>query len=201
MRLVLLAGLGTAVALIGTASATVLTTRHESTAGTSIHLYAPFNGAGVASGIHIRKTTSGYCWTTSIADPRGDAFRCDNGYFIYDPCFSDQTGFAKFVLCPLYTPRSKVLRINLTKQLPPNPGSGDPTRHAPWAVQIARGEWCEFLTGSTGQIAGMRINYRCAGGGLLIGNPRRSSSVWTIFYAPTARTSQYQPVEVKSAWW
>jgi len=58
------------------------------------------------------------------------------------------------------------------------------------------------LTGATGQIAGMRINYGCTGGGILIGNPHRSASVpWTIFYAPSYRSNQYRPIKLASVWW
>lgn len=169
---------------------------------TTIHLYAPFNGGGIASGVKIARSASGYCWTTSSADPRGDAYRCFVRNYIHDPCFADQTSLANYVLCPLDFPGSKVLRINLTKKLPSNPGTGDPTRYAPWAVRTSSGKWCVVLSGATGQIAGMRINYGCIGGGILIGNPRRSASApWTIFYAPSFNSNQYSPIKLASAWW
>jgi hypothetical protein len=47
----------------------------------------------------------------------------------------------------------------------------------------------------------MRITYECTRGGLLLGDPRRGSSVWTIFYAPSFESSDYQPVGITSAWW
>jgi hypothetical protein len=168
---------------------------------TSIHLYAPFNGGSIARGIRVARTRAGYCWTTSSADARSDAYRCFVGNFIHDPCFANENGTARFVLCPLYTPTSKVLRINLTKPLPSSSGGGDPTRYPPWAVRTATGTWCEMLTGATGAIAGMRINYGCAGGGILIGNPHRSSPSWTIFYAAGYTASQFRSVQLASVWW
>jgi hypothetical protein len=208
-------GIGALVLLVATAGCGGNKARSESTRSapttrpakqgsadrTSIHLYAPFNGDSVAAGIRIRRTTAGYCWTTSIADARGDAFRCSSGNYIHDPCFANQTSFAHYVLCPLYAPDAKVLRINLTKQLPSNPASGDPTRYPPWAVQTTSGRWCTIITGATGQIAGMRINYGCTGGGILIGNPRRNAMTWTIFFASSYKASQFQPVALRSAWW
>jgi hypothetical protein len=107
---------------------------------TTIHLYAPFNGGGIAAGVRIARSASGYCWTSSLADARGDAYRCFVGNFIHDPCFADQTGFAHYVLCPLYSPGAKVLRINLTKKLPSNPVGGDPTRDRPWAIRTSSGK-------------------------------------------------------------
>jgi hypothetical protein len=124
------------------------------------------------------------------------------GNYIYDPCFADQTTVAHFVLCPLYRPGANVLRINLTRGLPATAvTSQDPTRHQPWAMRLANGRWCTFITGATGLIAGMRINYGCTGGGILIGEPRRSSVTWSIFYAASFKANQYRPVSVREAWW
>jgi hypothetical protein len=168
---------------------------------TSVHLYSPFSGGRLATSVRVAKSARGYCWTSSDADARPDAWRCFVGNYIYDPCFSDTVNYSNFVVCPLYRPGSSVLRINLTKRLPTNTYSGDPTRHPPWAVRTAAGKWCTLITGATGLIAGMRINYGCRGGGYLLGNPRRSTSTWTIFYAPNLRASQYTPIPLAAAWW
>jgi hypothetical protein len=174
----------------------------EGHGGTSVHLYSPFSGGSPAAGIRIGKTARGYCWTSSLADSREDAFRCFVGNVIFDPCFSDDNGLADFVLCPLFSPASRVFRINLTKKLPAgNPPTADPTRYDPWAVQTTSGRWCTILTGATGRVAGLRINYRCAGGGILLGSPRRKTSTWTIFYAPGARSGQFRAIGLRSAWW
>jgi hypothetical protein len=170
--------------------------------GTSIHLYAPFNGSGIARGVRIARTASGYCWTTSDTDARADAWRCFVGNYIHDPCFSNTVNAAKYVLCPLSTPGSRVLRINLTKPLPKrSAATGDPTRFAPWAVQTTSGRWCTILSGATGLIGGLRINYGCTGGGILLGNPRRTTSTWTIFYAPNFNSTQFVSISLAAAWW
>jgi hypothetical protein len=79
--------------------------------------------------------------------------------------------------------------------------SGDPTRFPPWVVRTTTGKWCGFLSGVTGTIAGMRMNYGCVGGGTLIGTPKRSAAIWTIFYARSYTSSQYRPVQLTAAWW
>jgi hypothetical protein len=188
------------VALIATSDATAGKDTATAPARTTIHLYAPFNGGTIAGGVRIASSASGYCWETSISDNRGDAYRCFVGNDIHDPCFADQTSSAGYVLCPLYFPGAKVLRINLTKKLPSNQGSGDPTRHAPWAVRTSSGFWCTALSGGTGDIAGLRINYGCTGGGILLGTPHRGAS-WTIFYAANFNANQYRPITLASAWW
>jgi hypothetical protein len=123
------------------------------------------------------------------------------GNYIYDPCFSDGLGFASYVVCPLATPRSKVLRIDLTRKLPARrAGGADPTRSTPWAVQTTTGKWCTFLTGATGLIAGMRINYGC-GSGYLLGNPNRSSATWRIFFAEGYKSKELTRISLAAAWW
>ncbi len=84
--------------IAGSASGADRPSKHGRVA-TTIHLYAPFNGGGIASGVRVAKSASGYCWENSLADNRADAFRCFVGNSIYDPCFADQTSFARYVLC------------------------------------------------------------------------------------------------------
>jgi hypothetical protein len=169
--------------------------------GTSINLYSPFTiGGQIASGVHIKQTVHGSCWTTSIADYRADAYRCFVGNEIHDPCFASAAN-AVFVLCPLYMPTSPVLRINLTKRLPATTANGDPTRYSPWVLQFVTRKWCEILSGATGVIAGMRINYGCVGGGTLLGNPRRDAATWTIFYTAGTTGHNFQAVAIRAAWW
>ena len=188
------------VIVMGVVAAAQAGTRRQH--ATSIHLYAPFNGDAVASGIRIAKTVRGYCWTISLSDWRSDAYRCLVGNEIHDPCFANGIDPTGFVLCPLYLPTSKVLRIDLTKPLPAGHAGGDPTVHPPWALQLANGMWCEMLSGATGTIAGMRINYGCTDGhSTLIGNPRRGTPTWTIFAAKSDTASSYQPVAIRAAWW
>jgi hypothetical protein len=176
--------------------------RHDRRTGTSIHLYSPFAAAGPAAGVHIARSAAGSCWTSSLADPRSDAWRCLVGNYIHDPCFSNEINPTDYVLCPQYTPGDRLLRINLTKTLPRSSNtSGDPTRYPPWAVQTTGGKWCTILTGATGLIAGMRINYGCAGRGYLLGNPRRQTAIWTIFYAARYDSNQLMRVPLASAWW
>jgi hypothetical protein len=54
----------------------------------------------------------------SLTDSRADAWRCFVGSTIHDPCFSNLDHIRPYVLCPLYTPRSKALEVKLTKAAP-----------------------------------------------------------------------------------
>jgi len=166
---------------------------------TTLHVYAPFAGGSIAPGIRVARTVSGYCWTSSIGDWRSDAFRCFVGNLIHDPCFANTVNRPSFVLCPLYRPGQKVLRINLTKPLPSRPVAGDPTRHAPWFIRLANGQWCGREEGATGLVAGLPISYGCTHG-VLLGNPHRGHS-WTMFFARNFTARQYKRVPITAVWW
>ncbi len=43
---------------------------------TSVDVYEPLIGNGIASGIKVASTVRGYCWTDSLAVTRQDASRC-----------------------------------------------------------------------------------------------------------------------------
>src|SRR5207247_3667293 len=80
------------------------------------------------------------------ADAGGDAYRCFVGNVIHDPCFAHQPSFAKYVLCSLYLPGSKVLRINLTQELPSRPG----------------GCGCDYSLGGAGEPEGRALGVAAA---------------------------------------
>lgn len=170
-------------------------------AATSEHLYAPFSSGVLSASVRVSRTAHGYCWTSSGADARSDAYRCFVGNAIYDPCFSNSQAPNSFVVCPLYTPLSPVLRLRLTKPLPGEQDNTAPTKYPPWAIRLASGRWCELITGATSTVAGMRVSYGCSGGSILLGTPRRTSPTWTIFYARSYKASQFAAVAIRDAWW
>jgi hypothetical protein len=170
---------------------------------TSSHLFAPFNGGGLAAGVNIGKSGEGYCWEGSIADTRPDAWRCFLGNFILDPCFSNEAGTSVFVLCA-DSPWSSVTKLTLTKVLPrslANPEASDPTNGRPWGLELTDGTQCVGLTGATGAIAGLGIAYGCKGEGVLAGEPRRRSATWTIFYGSSFKASSLSERPIAEAWW
>jgi hypothetical protein len=167
-----------------------------------MHLYAPFNGAGIAAGVKITGSGRGYCWENSLADARADAFRCFIGNGIYDPCFANTINPSNFVLCPNGRPGAGVTRLILTKQLPRAHPNANPTRRDPWVIRTSTGKWCGIFTGATGGVAGLQISYGCTGGGILLGTPKRSTtSAWTIYYATSFKANQFRPITLTAAWW
>lgn len=122
-------------------------------------------------------TAQGYCWVRSLAAWRPGAWRCMSGNFIHDPCFSTSDG-ASWVTCvPDPLDEKKNLRLNLDRPLP----VGEPTinRTHAWALALDDGTVCSYFTGATGPIDGQRLNYGCANGWDIVGEPA-PDRIWTV---------------------
>jgi hypothetical protein len=160
---------------------------------TRVILFAPFGIGGIQADLKVSSTVHGSCWISSLTSPRADAWRCATGNFIHDPCFSNTAETR--VACPdLFSKR--VLVIVLDKQLPRHEGATEPT---PWALMLANGAKCALVSGATGVIAGMRLNYACNSKGWVLGEVDRSIEPWRVFYTETTSSSDYTRVSVRKA--
>ena len=101
-----------------------------------------YNAAGMKG-----KTVSGYCWTSSNASPRSDAYRCMIGNSIMDPCFKIS---AKVVNCPQNLVANTGTIIALPKPLPQGNPKAAPK---PWTFQLAGGSGITCNAG-TGTVIG-----------------------------------------------
>ena len=171
-------------------------------AGTTLHVFSPWAGSIPARGVVIDRTLRGSCSHGSEVLTRFDAWHCYVGRRGYDPCFANtRAEVGAHVLC-VSSPWEDAIAIELTKPLPlslANP-AGDPRRFPPWAMVISAGEECELVNGSLGHVAGMRINYACAGSGVLLGLPTRGKT-WTELYAATSTAKTYSRIALRSVWW
>lgn len=117
---------------------------------------------------------AGNCWTSSIAFPRADTWRCMIGNGIQDPCFST-SALSDGVICganPATGATGFVLK--LTKPLPA-PDVHQPATPSPWIVQLAIGQgqipgpyglpppntYCSRLTGTMPFVEGLAIPFSC----------------------------------------
>ncbi len=178
-------------------------TKPQMPAQTQTHLFSPVAMSGETTGVRLQSAGTGECWIGSLADARPDAWRCMVRNEILDPCFSGERGTGSDVICT-QDPWSSVKALTLTKPLPrdmANDRIPDPTTRRPWAIELADGKQCTGLTGATSVVAGLRINYGCEGGGVLVGEPHRNTAVWTIFFGSSfsARTVDSRPIS--DAWW
>ncbi len=169
---------------------------------TTLHVFSPWAGSIPARGVTIDKTLKGSCTHGSELLTRFDAWHCFVGRRAYDPCFANtRAEVGAHVLC-MASPWEDATAIELTKRLPldvANP-TGNPERFPPWAMVTAAHQECELVTGSLGRIAGLQINYACAGSGLLLDLPTRGRT-WTMPYAATSTATTYRRVALSSVWW
>jgi hypothetical protein len=172
-------------------------------ARTTLHVFTPWHGSIPARGVVIDRTLRGACDHGSEILTRADAWHCRVGSGrVYDPCFSnDRTESGAHVLCA-GSPWEDVVAIELTRGLPAtlaNP-EGDPRRFLPWALVTAAGQECVLVHGSLGRVGGLRVNYVCAGSGVLLDLPKRGAT-WTQAYAGSSHAATFRRVALRQAWW
>ncbi|MHB1798837.1 MAG: hypothetical protein ACYCUI_11125 [Vulcanimicrobiaceae bacterium] len=191
----------------------VLLTPHAATASanhTDVILFSPWSESQeIRSDLHVTKRVLGHCWTASLSASRPDAWRCQtdttrpetfggktyNVNDLYDPCFS---GAMREVACVVNPFDKSVILMRLSKPVE-GPSAPLDKRRPPWAVRLVNGATCEFLTGATGVVAGMRINYGCSNGASLLGEPDRTSQPWTIYYAKSQSDPDVTQIAIVTA--
>ena len=141
----------------------------------------------------------GDCFYGSLSTPRRDAWRCETGNLIYDPCFSSPHAPGR-VACPV-TQLDAGIVIRLTRGLPSRYRNTlrPSVRLTPWNVWLTGGQECQWITGASGIISGQRVNYGCTGRLLLLGMPRRTTGLWTIVGVRSSGGDRHS-VRIAFAW-
>lgn len=168
---------------------------------TNLQIFTPFTTSGLSIGLAITDRAQGSCFASSAADPgRPDAWRCNVGNAIQDPCFIDLAG--KQLACAQEPFSANALLLTLEGSLPERaPNRGFDAKAEPWALELANGQRCTPLTGATAPIAGMRINYGCDDDAYVAGPVDRSRPLWRVFYQNPDRSLSLQQVAVTTAWY
>jgi hypothetical protein len=155
---------------------------HASGTSTRIDHVEPFDAHGrVAHGWTVSSTGRGYCWTSSNASPRRDAYRCFLGNSILDPCFADPAGITtSYVLCVTAPWTRRALKLRLTRALPAATTRGHATA---WAIMLPHHGHCQVVTGAGGLASGRYVAWYCDRGGVVAEGLRRGTP-WWAWYAP-----------------
>jgi hypothetical protein len=191
-----------------TTTETVTEAATEPATETEIVVFSPIapGGTGLADSFTIKATATGECWASNVVI-RPDAFRCypDTGTVaneIQDPCFvSYEDEYAPVLYCLDDPTQTEVVKVT------PTGGEGgfdgtdpeNPTDGSPWAIKLSNGALCTALGGATTVVAGQRLNYGCADGSSLYGEPDRSAPLWRIFCAPEGQQTSTL-VGIAAAW-
>lgn len=171
-------------------------------ARTRIKMLTPFGPAGLSIGMAVTQQLNGTCFTRSVASPtRDDAWRCSAGNAIMDPCYHRIMGDEKQLACPVGGPwPANVVLLTLTQALPQDEHKAvSRDSSLPWALELANGQRCSLFTGATAPIAGMRINYGCPGGFVVVGDIDRSQPAWRVFFQGE-KSIALEQVDVAVAW-
>ncbi len=152
---------------------------------TAVRLFVPFGpGRALQPGVAVSERLEGRCFAESAASAaRSDAWRCMAGNRILDPCFEGTVEGRTTLACARSPWESTVALLALTEPLPTTPGGRSPLLDGrPWALELDNGSRCSLLTGATGAVAGMRINYGCEGGRTsVVGDIDRRTARWKVF--------------------
>src|SRR5581483_2686038 len=168
-------------------------------AKTTTHIYQAFNSNG-SPAIQITRTVNGSCFSGSIATDRKDAWRCNAGNILADPCFSS-TKAPGYVLCPAAAWKRAGIKIHLTSKLKLGNKRSPSTQGDPWAIQTDAGLRCAIATGATSVVAHKRANYACRSSNQwLWGSPIRSGEPWKIFIAPIKAKKLTKTTTIAIAW-
>jgi hypothetical protein len=165
-------------------------------AGTVTKTFSAYGADGDLA-VHVADVGTGSCWTTSIAAPSANAYRCIAENSILDPCFApaQPTGPVQVACVPDPWADATVLRV--TGALPDHAPPADRSRH-PWAFELANGTRCVAATGTVPQINGVDLGYHCRNGAnaALRADPGPEA---TADYAP-AGSSALRTVTVSTIW-
>lgn len=185
---------------------------------------APFGRASVplAHGLGVAQKLSGYCFLdfSSSDDAMPDTHRCFSKDYILDPCWTSDAFPPQLVVCIDSPWDKRVFELTVrrweyddprhplgpTKVWRPN----DPPpiltprpkmkQSPPWALELANGAKCVFVTGASDLIAGRRLNYDCGRGGTVIGAPDRTGKLWLVSYLAQGAHAVTQ-MSVTTAWY
>ena len=135
----------------------------------------------------------GTCWTTSIAVPRKDVYRCLASNKILDPCFTTST--AGTLACYL-DPWTAPTFLTLKAALPPTGITLSDSR--PWAIRLSDGQRCVAVTGTVQIVGNIALTYACSSGGAA-GLVNSSDKLRTAFYRADA-AAPLEQVAVTDIW-
>ena len=139
-----------------------------------------------------KKILDGYCWTSSLATNRTDAWRCMNDHSMLDPCFNLTK--SKKVICPNNpADENDDLVLNLTKSLPkPDPQLNEfQSEEYVWYIELQNGSYCLPIIGASAFVGNDRANFLCESEEYIMGK-LNAGLVWT------AKKAILSPVDQQS---
>lgn len=129
---------------------------------THVRFFEPYSRSGKLVGVRIAGYGSGYCWTASYAVHDPNAWRCNEGNLLLDPCFS-RPGYKHPASVACGSPWSGVRVLRLTKPLPITQANTNIYPVAGWLLELSNGKHCSLVQGGAPGYAGVLFAYYCGG--------------------------------------
>ncbi|HET7092399.1 MAG TPA: hypothetical protein VFI22_02950 [Thermomicrobiales bacterium] len=174
---------------------------------TNVRYFLPFSPDGLNPGLTVTDRADGTCdSSSSVLFGRPDAWFCiEAAGGVLDPCIENiwtPEGEPTQLACASDPFGNDVVLLTATAPLPETQATPEAAASMPvlpWALELANGKRCGLMRGATTAFAGMRFNYGCVGGGMVIGDVDRSSPVWVVSYLADGALAT-DLIEVAVAW-
>lgn len=179
---------------------------------TNVQFYRPFE-ADVPGQITIipTETIQGECTRHSELDKRSDAWQCQSGERLLDPCFIKTYVKAESAVCPLSPWQSQAVIVDFRGQenLPANNnnqhGTLDMSSDDPWAIKLVDGTQCVLIknsqTSNSFSINGQHVKYACDNQAFLLGHIQRCELLWKMLLLPSRDSHTLKTAEIATAWY
>ena len=152
---------GAVIGIIGLLAVTVLTLTFPywnpfaQPSATVQRYFAPEYGVAVDT----RSLSAANCWIHSVVSDRPDAYRCSTDDGLIDPCFTSGTE-PSILACPI-NPYDQVKYYSVEDSQLEQLAVASSTGDQPWFIKLNDGTECNFDSGATSLVAGMRVDYMC----------------------------------------
>lgn len=183
---VLVAGAGCGHRAGGHAAQTVTTAGADRAAVVQVLTFQAYDDTGLLPNLVRASTVDGSCAGGSTLRPgRADAWRCEAGDIVLDPCFANPTGTELACLPDPFTTQATIVR--LAAPLGRAGSNRNDPGQPPWFLELADGSRCGRTPPS---------GYRCDAG-RSVGEPDVSRPVWRV----RTLDAEGATIDVRTAWY
>lgn len=175
----------------------ILSFAQASFSTTELKLYRPF----IDGELKIVEKRPGLCFEQSQRIKREDAWRCQAGNALYDPCFINVYASQKQAFCVMNPWQPKTIELSLKQDLDLKEQTYlDVSKAYPWGIELAKGQKCLALDEDGRRFFdNLPIRYQCNDKSVLIGSMQRCKKPWSMLQVAQGK-KQAKTALIKKAW-
>jgi len=158
----------------------------------------PWKFAELDPAYEVRQGGSASCVDGYVSsDP--EVLRCFTDESVYDPCWPEMSRDQAICLAAPWTQDGILLDLVEVDAAPADSQPPAGKSLSPWAVELDNESRCLYISGATGSVAGMRLNYDC-GDGLVVGDVKDAGGSLQALFNPND-SSEISQVRVRKLWY